>query len=137
MGLRGTADALLIGRDPVRSTRLLLAAAVLFVVSLFAHLPVRFLGPLSVTGRTTLALLFATMFLVAAVGAYANDGLLVAVALAAGVGIGFYVPILLFDLANFGDATIWVVAVGTASGVVTGVLGFAVGAGGRRLLGST
>lgn len=134
MSLRGSAEALVFGRDPIRSTRLLLVAAVLFVVSVFAHLPVRYWGPLSATGTTMLSLVFATMFLVAAAGAYANDGLLVSVALAAGVGIGFYAPVVLFDLANLGDATLWVLAVGTVSGVVTGVLGFAAGAGGRRLL---
>lgn len=134
MAHRGTVDVLLFGRDPVRSTRLLFVAAVLFVVSLFAHLPVRYLGPVSVTGPTILALVFTTMFLVAAAGAYVNGGLLVAVALAAGVGIGFYAPVVLFDLANLGDATLWVLAVGNVSAVVTGVLGFAAGAGGHRLL---
>lgn len=134
MSLGGRADALLFGRDPERSTRLLLAAAVLFVVSFLAHLPVRFLDPVSTTGRAAVAAVLGTMFLVALAGAYANDGLLVSVALAAGVGIGFYAPVVLFDLADPGDETLWVLAVGTVSGVVTGVFGFAVGAGSRRLV---
>lgn len=131
----GRADDLLFGRDPERSTRLLLTAAALFVVSFLVHLPLRLLAPAAVTGRTTIAAVLGIMFVVALAGAYANDGVLVSVALAAGVGIGFYAPVVLFDLASLRDATLWVLAVGTVTGVVTGVLGFLAGAGGRRLLG--
>lgn len=134
MARRDTADVLLFGRDPRRSVRLTAVAAGLFVVSLFAHLPVRYLTPLSLTGPATLGTLFGTMFVAAAANAYVNDGLLVSVALAAGVGLGFYAPAIVFDVGSPGDATLFALAVGTTSAVVAGVLGFAVGAGGRRLL---
>lgn len=135
MRLGARTDSLLFGRDPRRSTRLLLAAAVLFVGALLVHLLVRGFVSVSVTGTTVFWTVFGCMFLVATAGAYVNDGLLVAVALAAGVGLGFYAPLLAFGLGNVESVTLWVLAVGTVSGVLTGVLGFLAGVGGRRLVG--
>lgn len=130
-----TTDSLLFGRDLSLSTRLSALAGVLFAVSLFFHLPVRYLGGLSLTGPGMLAALFGTMFLVAAGCAYLNDGLVVSVAMASGLGIGFYAPAVVFNLGSLGEATLWVLVVGTASSVATGVVGFLAGAGGRRLVG--
>ncbi|MEF8800470.1 MAG: hypothetical protein V5A38_06280 [Halolamina sp.] len=133
MGTRDTVDTLLFGRDTRLSTRLVWVAAALFVVSLFVHLPVRYLPVLSLTGYAVTWVLFLSMFLVAAGAAYLNDGLFVAVALAAGIGIGFYAPGIIFHLGDPGEVTLWVLAVGTISSVGIGVVGFFVGAGARRL----
>jgi hypothetical protein len=134
MGTRDAVDTLLFGRDTRLSTRMVWVAGALFVLSLFVHLPVRYLSFLSLTGHAVTTALFLSMFLVAAGAAYLNDGLFVAVALAAGIGIGFYAPGILFHLGNPGEVTLWVLAVGTISSVGVGVVGFVVGAGARRLV---
>lgn len=135
MDSRDRADRLLFGRNVLLSTKLVQVAGMLFVVSLFVHFVVRSLPMLSLTGPVVTAAVFVSMFLVAAGAAYRNDGALVSVALASGIGIGFYAPAIVFNLANPGEVTLWVLAVGTISSVLTGAVGFAVGAGGRRVLG--
>jgi hypothetical protein len=134
MDTRDRADRLLFGRDVLLSTKLVQLAGVLFVVSLFAHFLVRSLPVVSSTGSMVTAGLFLSMFLVATGAAYRNDGVLVSVALAAGIGLGFYLPAIAFNLADPGEVTLWVLAVGTISSVLVGVVGFVVGAGGRRVI---
>lgn len=134
MGTRDAVDTLLFGRDTLLSAQLVWVAGALFVVSLFAHLPVRYLPFVSLTGPGVTTAVFLAMFLVAAGAAYLNDGLLVSIALASGIGIGFYAPAIVFHLQDPGEVTLWVLAVGTISSVLVGAVGFVVGAGGRRLL---
>jgi hypothetical protein len=135
MGTRDAVDTLLFGENLTLSTQLIRVAGALFVLSLFAHLPAHYLPFLSLTGPGVTTAVFLSMFLVAAGAAYLNDGALVAVALASGIGIGFYAPAIVFHIRNPGEVTLWVLAVGTLSSVGVGVVGFAVGAGARRLLG--
>lgn len=134
MGTRDAVDTLLFGRNLALSTQLIQVAGGLFVLALFAHLPARYVSAVSLTGQGVTAAVFLSMFLVAASAAYLNDGALVSVALAAGIGIGFYAPAIAFHFRNPGDVTLWVLAVGTISSVGVGAVGFLVGAGGRRLL---
>lgn len=135
MDSRDRADRLLFGRDVLLSTKLVQLAGVLFVVSLFVHLAVRSLSALSLTGSPVTGALFISMFAVAAGAAYVNDGALVSVALASGIGIGFYAPAIVFNLGAAGEVTLWVLAVGTISSVLVGAVGFVAGTVGRRLLG--
>ena len=135
MDSRDHADRLLFGRDVVLSTKLVQLAGVLFVVSLFVHFVVRSIPGLSLTGPLVTGAVFLAMFLVASGSAYRNDGALVSVALASGIGIGFYAPAIVFHLGNPGEVTLWVLAVGTISSVLIGAVGFAAGAGSRRVLG--
>ena len=134
MDSRDRADRLLFGRDVLLSTKLVQLAGALFVVSLFVHFVVRSLPVLSLTGQVVTTALFLSMFLVAAGAAYRNDGALVSVALASGIGIGFYAPAIVFNLGNPGEVTLWVLAVGTISSVLVGGVGFVAGAGVRRVL---
>ena len=130
---RDAVDTLLFGENPVLSTRLVRAAAGLFFVALFAHLPVRYLGGLATSDSVVVAAVAVAMFAVAAVAAYANDGLFVAIALASGIGVGFYAPAILFELRNPGEPTLWVLVVGSFTSVAVGAIGFAAGAGVKRL----
>lgn len=133
MSSRDATDKLLFGSDVLLSTQLIRVAAALFVLSLFAHLPTRFLSGLDPAGPVVMATVLFAMLLVSVGGAYLNDGLLVSVALAGGIGIGFYAPAIAFELGNPGSTTLWVLVVGTVSSVVVGTVGFALGAGLKRL----
>ncbi|QKY19769.1 hypothetical protein B4589_005005 [Halolamina sp. CBA1230] len=128
---RDAVDTLLFGEEPALSAQLVRVAGGLFFVALFAHLPVRYLG--STSDTVVVGAVAVAMFAVAAGAAYVNDGLLVSIALAAGIGVGFYAPAILFELRDPGNATLWILAVGSFSSLVAGVLGFAVGGGARRL----
>ena len=130
---RDAVDALLFGENAVLSTRLVRAAAGLFFVALFAHLPVRYAGGLTMSDSVVVGAVAVAMLAVAAGAAYVNDGLFVSIALASGIGVGFYAPAIVFELRNPGEATLWVLAVGSFTSVVLGALGFAVGAGATRL----
>lgn len=134
MAPRDATDTLLFGRNLALSARLTALAGALFVLSLFVHLPARYLDAVSLTGPIVTAAVFLTMLLIAAGAAYINDGALISVALSAGVGIGFYAPAVLFHLRSPGESTLWVLVVGSFSSLAMGVVGFAVGAGARRLL---
>jgi hypothetical protein len=131
---RDAVDTLLFGENAVLSTRLVRAAAGLFFVALFAHLPVRYLDGLTMSDSAVVGIVAVAMLAVAAGAAYVNDGLFVSIALASGIGVGFYAPAILFELRNPGEATLWVLAVGSFSSVALGAVGFAIGAGGRRVL---
>lgn len=130
---RDRADVVLFGRNPALSAQFARLAGGLFVLSLLAYLPVRYLAGVSPTDGAVTAVLAVAMVTVAAVAAYANDGLLPAVALSAGIGVGFYAPAILFSLRNPGEAALWLLAGGSFSSLLFGVLGFAVGAGVWRL----
>lgn len=134
MPSRDAVDTLLFGEQPALSAQFVRVAGVLFVLALFAHLPVRYLDGLTMSDGVVTGAVAVAMLVVAAVAAYVNSGVLVSIALAAGIGVGFYAPAILFELRNPGEATLWVLAVGSFSSVAVGVAGFAVGAGGRRLL---
>ena len=131
---RDAVDTLLFGENAVLSTQLVRVAAGLFFVALFAHLPVRYLGGLTMSDSAVVGVVAVAMLAVAAGAAYVNDGLFVSIALASGIGVGFYAPAILFELRNPGEATLWVLAVGSFSSVALGAVGFAIGAGGRRVL---
>jgi hypothetical protein len=131
---RDAVDTLLFGENAVLSTRLVRAAAGLFFVALFAHLPVRYLDGLTMSDSAVVGIVAVAMLAVAAGAAYVNDGLFVSIALASGIGVGFYAPAILFELRNPGEATLWVLVVGSFTSVVLGAVGFAIGAGGRRVL---
>ncbi|MBP1987562.1 hypothetical protein [Halolamina salifodinae] len=130
---RDEADVLLFGRNPALSAQFARLAGGLFVLSLLAYLPVRYIGSVSPTDGAVTTVLALAMVTVAAVAAYSNDGLLPAVALAAGVGVGFYAPAILFELRNPGEAALWILAGGSLSSLMFGALGFAIGAGAWRL----
>lgn len=129
-----TASSLFLGRDAARSMRLCAAAAALFLVVFALHLPPRLVGGLSVPFGLFLPVLAVLCVLAAAVGAFLNDGLLVSVALAAGPSLGFYLPLALFSLTTPHNSVAESLAVGTGFAVVFGTVGFAVGAGLRRLV---
>ena len=133
MPARDRVDALLFGEQPALSAQLVRVAGALFFVALFAHLPVRYLDGVTVSDDVVIGVVAVAMFVVAAVAAYVNRGLLVSIALAAGIGVGFYAPAIVFELRDPGDATLWVLAVGSFSSVAVGAVGFAVGAGLDRL----
>lgn len=130
---RDAVDTLLFGENAVLSTQLVRVAAGLFFVALFAHLPVRYLGGLTMSDSAVVGVVAVAMLAVAAGAAYVNDGLFVSIALASGIGVGFYAPAIVFELRNPGEATLWVLAVGSFTSVVLGAVGFAVGAGAKRL----
>lgn len=135
MPSRDAVDTLLFGEQPALSAQFVRVAGGLFVLALFAHLPVRYLDGLSMSDPTVTAAVSLAMLVAAAVAAYVNSGLLISIALSAGVGVGFYAPAILFELRNPGEATLWILAVGSLSSVAVGVVGFAVGSGVRRLRG--
>ena len=128
-----TIQSLVLGRDPEQSVRLTAVAAGLFLVVFFLHLPPRLVGSLSVPFGLFLPALVAICVLVAAVGAFLNDGLLVSVALASGPSLGFYLPLALFSLTTPQNTVAESLAFGTIFAVVCGAVGFVVGAGVRRL----
>jgi hypothetical protein len=130
---RDAVDTLLFGENAVLSTQLVRVAAGLFFVALFAHLPVRYLGGLTMSDSAVVGVVAVAMLAVAAGAAYVNDGLFVSIALASGIGVGFYAPAIVFELRNPGEATLWVLAVGSFTSVVLGAVGFAVGAAAKRL----
>lgn len=132
MDVRDEADQLLFGRDADRAVRLSAAAGTLFLVAVVLHLPARFVGPLSIGGPEVTVLLLTAMALSAAAGAYLNDGLLVCIALAGGIGLGFYLPAVLFNPETAGSVTMWVLTMGSVTAVVLGVVGFVFGAAARR-----
>ncbi|NHX35920.1 MULTISPECIES: hypothetical protein [Halolamina] len=134
MPSRDAVDTLLFGEQPALSAQFVRVAAGLFVLALFAHLPVRYLDGISMTDPGVTAVLVVVMLTVAAVAAYVNSGVLVSIALAAGVGVGFYAPAILFELRSPGEATLWILAAGSFSSVVVGVVGFAVGIGLHRVM---
>jgi hypothetical protein len=128
-----TVKSLVLGREPEQSMRLTAVAAGLFLGVFFLHLPPRLVGGLSVPFGLFLPALVALCVLVAAVGAFLNDGLLVSVALASGPSLGFYLPLALFSLVTPTNTVAESLAFGTIFAVVCGSVGFAVGAGARRL----
>jgi len=130
---RDELDVLLFGRNPVLSSQLARVAGGLFVLSLFAYLPVRYFDVVAPDGALVTAVLGLAMVTAAAVAAYANDGLFPAIAVAAGIGVGFYAPAVLFELRDPSEAAVWVLVVGSFSSLVAGVVGFVVGAGLKRL----
>jgi hypothetical protein len=131
---RHPAERAFLGRDPQRSVRLLAVAGALFVATFVVHVPPQYVGPLSVPVGLSLPVLVGTAVVVAAAGAYLNDGLLVCIALAGGVSYGFYFPLVLFELAYPSETVLWALGVGGGFAVVLGGVGFAVGAAGRRVL---
>lgn len=133
MPSRDAVDTLLFGEKPALSTQFLRVAGGLFVLALVAHLPVRYLDGVSMSDPAVTAVLAVVMLAVAAVAAYVNIGVLVSISLSAGVGVGFYAPAILFELQNPGEATLWILAAGSFSSVVAGVVGFVVGEGLDRL----
>ena len=130
---RDEVDVLLFGRNPALSGQLARVAGGLFVLSLFAYLPVRYLDAVAPDDAIVTAVLGLAMVSAAAVAAYANDGLFPAIAVAAGIGVGFYAPAILFELRDPSEAAVWILVVGSLSSVVAGAVGFAVGAGLKRL----
>lgn len=124
---------LLFGRNPALSDQLVRVAGGLFVLSLFAYLPVRAVDAVALDGPLVTAVLMLAMVSAAAVAAHANDGLFPAIAVVAGIGVGFYAPAILFELRDPSDAAVWVLVVGSFTSLVAGVVGFAVGAGLKRL----
>ncbi|KPN31813.1 hypothetical protein SY89_02566 [Halolamina pelagica] len=132
MPSRDTVDTLLFGEQPALSAQFVRVAGALFFLALFAHLPVRYLGSITTSDGVVIGVVAAVMLVVAAVGAYVNSGVLVSIALAAGVGVGFYAPAIVFELRDPGEATLWILAVGSFSSLAVGVAGFAVGRGVRR-----
>lgn len=130
---RDAVDTLLFGETPALSAQFVRVAGALFVLSLFAHLPVRYLDGVSMSDPTVTAVLVLAMLVAAAIAAYVNQGALISIALAAGIGVGFYAPAILFELQEPGEATLWVLAVGSFSSVAVGAVGFAVGTGLRRV----
>jgi hypothetical protein len=133
-GSRTRTERLFLGRDPRRSVRLLGVAGALFVVTVLVHLPPRLVGPLSVPLGLSLPLLVAAALAVAGGGAYLNDGLLVAVALAGSVSYGFYLPLVVFDLSYPSETVLWALGVGGGFAVAFGTVGFVVGALSRRVV---
>ncbi|MFW5939398.1 MAG: hypothetical protein ACOCQU_03015 [Halolamina sp.] len=129
---RDAVDTLLFGANPVLSTQFVRVAGGLFFLAVIASLPVHALDSISVTGQTVTAVVALAMLSAAAVAAYVNGGLLIAIALTAGISLGFYAPAILFDLAAPGGATLWVLVAGSFSAIAAGVVGFLIGAGLRR-----
>ncbi|MFB6093302.1 MAG: hypothetical protein ABEK02_09865 [Haloquadratum sp.] len=126
-------EALLLGRDPARAVRLSAVAGTLFVVVFALHLPPRLVGGLSLPFGLLLPLFFAVAVVAAAVGAYLNDGYLVALALASGPSLGFYLPLGLFELTYPSSTVLEGLTSGVVFTLVAGTIGFVVGAGARRL----
>jgi hypothetical protein len=126
-------SGLLVGRDPTTSKRLLGVAVVVFVAVFLAVTPAEVLGfavPFGF-GLWTLFVLAATLPIL---GAFVNDGALVSLALAAGAPFGFYLPLTVFNLGYPSESVLWGVGTATMFTVPLGLLGFAVGAGTRRLV---
>ena len=134
MSDRNSVEGVLFGQDPRLSVRLLSVSGVLFLVTFLLHTPSLFTRNAPLPFGFMLPVLWAVSFAPAAVGAYRNDGLFVSVALASGPSLGFYLPLALFDLAYPSETLLWGLGAGVGYGVALGVLGFAVGAGGRRLV---
>jgi len=125
-------DTLLFGEQPALSAQFVRVAGVLFFLALFAHLPVRYLDGITTSDGVVIGVVAVAMLVVAAIGAYVNSGLLVSIALAAGVGVGFYAPAIVFELRDPGEATLWILAVGSFSSLAVGAVGFVVGRGVQR-----
>jgi len=132
MPSRDAVDTLLFGEQPALSAQFVRVAGVLFFLALFAHLPVRYLDGITTSDGVVIGVVAVAMLVVAAIGAYVNSGLLVSIALAAGVGVGFYAPAIVFELRDPGEATLWILAVGSFSSLAVGVVGFVVGRGVQR-----
>ncbi|MFB6108679.1 MAG: hypothetical protein ABEJ82_07545 [Haloplanus sp.] len=133
MSLLEAADRMLVGRDPRLSMRLTGVAGAAFLLTALGHLPPRLVGGLSTPFGLSVPLLVGASVVLAAVGAYLNDGLLVSVALAGGPSLGFYLPLALFDLVYPNETVVWALGTGSGFAVVLGTVGFVVGAGARRL----
>jgi len=125
-------SGLLVGRDRATTERLLTVAAAVFVAVFVFHTPPDVLG-VDLAVRPNLAVLFVLATVLPVAGAFVNDGALVSVALAAGPALGFYVPLTLFELVSPSESVLWGVGTAATFAVPLGLLGFAAGAGARRL----
>ncbi|WP_135807043.1 hypothetical protein [Halorussus marinus] len=126
-------SGLVVGRDRATTERLLTVAVAVFVAVFVFHTPPSVLG-VDLAVRPNLAVLFGLATVLPVAGAYLNDGALVSVALAAGPALGFYVPLTLFELVSPSESVLWGVASAATFAVPLGLVGFAVGAGARRLV---
>lgn len=126
-------DDLLFGRDPHTSTKLVALAGGLFFVAAGVRLLAALLGTAAPTFDALWTGVGVAMLLLATWGAYLNDGLLLSVALAGGLGLGFFLPGVALDLAHAGEVTLLALTSGTLSGIGLGIVGFVVGAVLRRI----
>ena len=124
---------LLYGRDATTRTRLLAVALAVFVAVFVLVTPSEVLG-FEIAFAPSILTLFVLAALLPTVGAFVNDGALVSVALAAGPSFGFYLPLTTFDVMYPSSSVAWGVGTATMFALPLGLLGFAVGAGARRVV---
>jgi hypothetical protein len=126
-------SGLLVGRNVTTAKRLLAVALVAFAVVFVSITPSEVLGFESPV-RFDLIVLFVLAAALPIFGAFVNDGALVSVALAGGPALGFYLPLTAFDMVYPSESVLWGVGTAATFAVPLGLLGFAVGAGARRLI---
>ena len=124
---------LLYGRDATTSERLLAVALAAFVAVFVLVTPPEVLG-IALPFGLNLWMLFLLAASLPIFGAFVNDGALVSVALAGGPAFGFYLPLTLFDMVYPSESVLWGVGTATTFALPLGLLGFAVGAGARRVV---
>ncbi|MFB6127974.1 MAG: hypothetical protein ABEJ79_11865 [Halolamina sp.] len=120
-------DQLLFGRDPGLSTTLVAVAGGAFFLAAGVRTLSLLSAPTPAFG-TLWSVVAATMLLLAGASAYLNDGLMISIALAAGVGLGFFTPEIALGPRELEADALRSITSGTLSGVVFGAVGFAVGA---------
>lgn len=115
-------------------------ALVLFAATFALHTPAitAVVGPLGIpTGlRVDVGVFFPLVFLPAAIAGYLDEGLVTALLLAAAVAFGGYLPAALFDYPQFPVPLGPVLRTALLVTILAGGVGFLVGAGIRRLVGS-
>ncbi|MFB6096228.1 MAG: hypothetical protein ABEJ74_02420 [Haloferacaceae archaeon] len=127
------ADHLLLGRRFDVSVWLTGVASALFVVTFLLRLLAVF-GPLPVASEGLDGVALGLALVVAAAAAYYNDGLLVSVALAASLSMGFYLPHAFALLTRPHESALLALGLGVGYALLLGAAGFLVGAGARRAL---
>lgn len=113
-------------------------ALVLFAVMFALHTPaiagvVHPLGIPTGFGRN-IGIVVPLVFVTAAVAGYLTNGVLVSLLLAAGLTFGAFLPAALFDYPDFPVPLMPVLRTALLLTVSIGVIGFAIGAGGRQLM---
>lgn len=127
-------DHLLLGREFETSAKLSGVASVLFVVTFLLRLPAVF-GPLPGGGELLDSVVFTGALVLAAGGAYYNDGLLVSIALAASLTLGFYLPYAFSRILRPHHSALAAIGLGAGYALLFGIVGFILGSGGRRVIG--
>lgn len=130
-------SSVLLGRSRERAKRYVVLAGAIFLGTLGLMGLVRVSSmqgiAVPISGAWLLWFVAIVVIGVPAVHAYRNDGLVVSLVLGLPVPLAFYLVLTAFDLVYPSEDVLWGIWAALQFGVPAGLLGYLVGAGGRRL----